>query len=187
MNIFSFLTSTNYTFEGKKEGEEVILFLHRHWFTLASKIGVIIAGGLLPFVILVIFGQFIIAHDLLSIFTLIWSAYYMVLWYVIFYSLTMYTLDTWIVTNMRIINSVQHGFFNRRISELNLNNVQDVSINMEGAVPTMMNYGNVEVQTAAVEHRFLFEQVPNPQQVKDEVMKAVTEHKLQSQHGAQNL
>lgn len=78
---------------------------------------------------------------------------------------------------MRIINSVQNGFFDRRVSELSLSNIQDVSVNMDGMVPTMMNYGDVEIQTAAAERRFKFENVPNPQQVKDEIMRLVEERK----------
>lgn len=170
---FSFFTNTNYSFEGKKDGEEVILFMRRHWYTIVSKITYIAFGTLLPFILFILFSQIIIAQNLLSIFIFLWATYYMFLWYALFYLLTMYSLDVWIVTNMRIIDSKQHGFFNRTVSELSLSNVQDVSFNLEGAIPTFLNYGDVRVETAGNDRLFQFLQVPNPQFVKDEIMKVV--------------
>lgn len=176
-NLFSFLTKTTYSFEGKKENEQVVLFLHRHWFTIVSKITYLFVGGLLPFGVLIVFGPIIIENNLLSLFILLTFCFIMFLWYALFYILTMYTLETWIVTDNRVINSRQCGFFDRRISELNLHNIQDISVRMEGAIPTMMNYGDVEIQTAAAEHRFLFRDIPNPQTVKDTIMEKVAEVK----------
>lgn len=168
---FSFFKNTHYTFEGKKEGEEVIIFLHRHWFTIVSRVIFIVAAAFLPFVFLIALGQFILTYNLIALFAFLWGAYYLFLWYSLFYTLTMYALDCWIVTNMRIIDSRQHGFFNRIVSELSIGNIQDVSFNIEGAIPTMMNYGDVQVQTAGSEKHFHFLQIPKPQEVKDEIMR----------------
>lgn len=176
-NPFSFLINTTYSFEGKKEGEEVVIFLHRHWFTLASKFAFIFMGALLPFVLIGLFGRAMSSLGLLPLFAALWAGYYMLLWYAFFYALTMYTLDSWIVTNMRIINSVQQGFFNRNISELVLDRVQDVSLSLDGAIPTMLNYGNIKVQTAGSEKHFVFEQIPHPQAVKDKIMELVESKK----------
>lgn len=175
--IFSFLYSTAYSFEGQKEGEEVVVFLHRHWFTLLSKVILIMLGMFLPFLVLAVFGKIFIALNLLPVFAALWAVYYLMLWYSLFYSLTMYTLDTWIVTNMRILNSVQQGFFNRSIAELALDKVQDVSLDMKGAIPTFLNYGDIKVQTAGSERHFFFEQIPNPQKVKDTIMHLVAERR----------
>ncbi|HEY1037629.1 MAG TPA: PH domain-containing protein [Candidatus Paceibacterota bacterium] len=174
MDLFSFITKTSYTFEGKKDDETVLLFLHRHWFTLVGRITYIFLGGFIPLAVLVVFGPMILSNNLLSLFILISSCYYMALWFFLFYTLTMYTLETWIVTDKRIINSRQCGFFDRRISELSLHNIQDISVRIEGAIPTMMGYGDLEVQTAAAELRFMCREIPNPQDVKDEITKHVT-------------
>jgi uncharacterized membrane protein YdbT with pleckstrin-like domain len=175
--IFGFLSKTTYNFEGKKEGEEVVIFLHRHWFTISTKLAYIACSACIPFIIVGLFGRIIASLGLLPLFAVLWSAFYMVLWYAIFYSLTMYTLDTWIVTNMRIINSVQHGFFNRSISELSLDKIQDVAFDVDGALATMLNFGNIKVQTAGSERHFMFEDTPAPQQVKDTIMNLVSTKK----------
>jgi uncharacterized membrane protein YdbT with pleckstrin-like domain len=181
-DLFSFLSNTNYSFEGKKEGEEVIIFLHRHWITLFGQILIILIGGLLPFLAIFVFGSFISSTGSLPYFATISAFYYLILWYAFFYSLTMYTLDSWIVTNMRIINSVQTGFFNRQISELALDKIQDVSFHTKGALATFINYGDINVQTAGSDKHFKFEQIGKPQAVKDQIMELVATKKHEFEH-----
>ena len=83
----------------------------------------------------------------------------------------MYTLDVWIVTNHRIVDSTQNGFFNRTVSELHLARIQDISVQTKGVIQTFFKFGDLQVQTAGTEERFNFSQIPNPGQVKDEIMK----------------
>ncbi len=97
-----------------------------------------------------------------------------------FYSITMYLLDTWIITNHRVIDSEQHGFFDRTVSELSLLKIQDVSTEINGPIATWLKFGNLEIQTAGAREKFLFKQIPNPLLIKDQLMKAhndfVAEH-----------
>lgn len=171
MVTLSLLHKTNYTFEGKKEGEEVVLFLHKHWWTITNRILAIFIAATIPFIIVLTFGQQLIAYDMMALFAFAWVAFYLALWFFLFYTLTIYNLNNWIVTNMRIIDRHQHGFFDQEVAELSLLNIQDVAFKMEGIVPTMMNYGKIEVQTAGNDVKFHFDDIPNPQMVKDEIMK----------------
>lgn len=82
-----------------------------------------------------------------------------------------YYFDVWIVTDRRIINIEQKGFFSRIVSELELDNIQDITTDVKGVVPTFLNYGNLYVQTAAEKERFVFRHIPNPYEVKDVIMK----------------
>lgn len=88
----------------------------------------------------------------------------------------MYMLDVWIVTDRRIIDSTQHGFFNRTVSELHLTRVQDISVHTVGVIPTLLHFGDLQVQTAGTEEKFNFLQIPNPLAVKDAIMAVVTDH-----------
>lgn len=81
-----------------------------------------------------------------------------------------YYFDVWIITNERIINIEQKGLFTRDISELRYESVQDVTSSVVGLIPTMLNFGDVSVQTAAKEERFLFRQVGDPFTIKDQIM-----------------
>lgn len=171
--MFNFLKKTSYSFEGKKDQESVVLFLHRHWFALAKKTTVLLLMALVPILALIVFGQIILHYELIPLFTFLWAGYFMVLWYYLFYSLTMYTLDYWIITNERVVNNVQHGFFNRKIAELSIHMIQDISVKLVGLIPTTLNFGSVTVQTAAEKGHFLLEDVPKPQMVKDKIMEII--------------
>lgn len=183
MKFFDFISQTSYSFEGKKSDENVELFLHRHWFGITNKVVFIALGALLPLIAFLILGNIIVSNGLLPYFMLLWACFLMLLWFLIFYSLTMYTLDYWIVTDERIIDNKQNGFFDRTISELDLSSIQDIKVTLTGLVPTFMNFGYVEVQTAARDKHFIFEDVPRPQDVKDIVMElADKEERREGKH-----
>ena len=98
------------------------------------------------------------------------SLYILSVWYFLFKTLTDFYLDTWIVTDHRILEIHQLGLFKRDVSELRLSKIQDVNVKVEGLLPTFFNYGTVIIQTAGVIPEFKFEQIPNPQQAKDKIL-----------------
>ena len=170
--LFDFLMKSEMTFEGKKETEEVLVFTRRHWFILlAPVIGGIIAS-LFPLILIIVGAKILVTYHLAGVFTLVWTLYLMILWFSVFYKLTMHSLDTWITTNERIIDISQLGLFRRKVSELHLESIQDISVNTNGAVQSYLDFGNIEIQTGATMQRFLFEEVPHPLKIKDTIMEA---------------
>ena len=79
---------------------------------------------------------------------------------------TDYFLDMWIVTNERIINIEQRGLFSRVVSEMRLNQVQDISSHTHGFLETFLTYGDVTIQTAGEKLQFHFKNIDNPDDVK---------------------
>jgi len=53
---------------------------------------------------------------------------------------------------------------------LELENIQDITTDVHGVIPTFLNYGNLFVQTAAEKERFIFRNIPDPYSVKDLIM-----------------
>lgn len=96
---------------------------------------------------------------------LLGSAYAFLVWLLCFHGFLDYYLDTWIVTNSRIINIEQHGLFSRIRSEQSLSRIQDVSAEVKGLLPTLFGYGTVYVQTAGAEERITMKQVRNPEHI----------------------
>jgi membrane protein YdbS with pleckstrin-like domain len=178
--MLTFFTSTQYSFEGKKTGEIVAIFLHRHWFTITVKLVLIIVMILLPILLYPFIEQLLQNYVPISATLFVYTVYYMIVWSFFIYTVTMYLLDSWVVTNERILNNTQHGFFNRTVSEMELSRIQDVTVFVEGFIPTILNFGNVEIQTAGKEEKFIFEQIPNPQRIKDAIMKIVSGMKNES-------
>jgi hypothetical protein len=99
------------------------------------------------------------------------SAYFLFVWLFFFFSFIDYYLDVWIITSERIIDIEQQGFFSRVISEQKLSRIQDVTSEVRGVIPTLMKYGEVLVQTAGTAERFHFYQVPDPDNVRDTIIK----------------
>lgn len=184
MGVFDFISQTSYSFEGKKTDENVVLFLHRHWFSITNQVTFITLIGLIPLLAFLVIGQYIVDNGLVPLFMFAWACVLLIVWYFLFYMITLYILDYWIVTDERIIDSKQKGFFNRSVSELDLSSIQDIKVTLTGIIPTFLNYGEVEIQTAARDKHFLFEEVPYPQDVKDIVMDlADKEERKEHDHG----
>lgn len=173
LNIF---TESTLSFEGQQDGEIVVMILRRHRFTILAPLSFLSLAALFPPVLSEAFSEQFKALGVTEIFWFAASLWYLFLWLSIFYFITMYLLNTVIVTDRRIIESEQHGFFNRKISELHAYRVQDVSVHTHGFIETLLKFGDIVVQTAASEKQFVFHKIPNPEIVKDKIMEVVTAH-----------
>ncbi len=165
-----FKVSTN-SFEGQETGEKVIMLLRRHPIVILLRLLGLTIAYFLPLIVSAVFFEYIIQYGFVSLYLFLISIWTLLIWIIAFYSITMYALDVWIVTDKRIIDSTQHGFFSRKISELHLPRIQDISVNVSGFLQTVFKYGDLHVQTAGTEERFNFLQVPDPNLVKDSIMK----------------
>lgn len=171
-NIFS---ESKNSFENQLPDERVILLTRRHWFTLLMTF---VAFGFLAVLPFLIYRWTVTYLEQGGLGELFWFAvviYFIFWWLGLFYRLMIYLLDVWLVTDHRVIDSRQIGFFNRVVSEARLNRVQDVATGVTGFFPTFLNFGNVEVQTAGTEQRISFKQVPNPNVIKEAILKANSE------------
>jgi len=169
-SLFSIFRDSPNSFEGQEKDEEVILLLRRHPFTVLLSLTLFSLACFVPIVVGVVFWSYLSTHGWLNLYFFVSNVWLLSFWLAIFHSLTMYTLNTVIITNRRIIDSDQHGFFNRQIAELHSHRIQDISIHTNGLIETMLKFGDVTVQTAASEKQFTFHQIPRPDRVKDVIM-----------------
>ncbi len=105
------------------------------------------------------------------------SLYYLYIWLFAFHSFVDYYLDVWIVTNHRVVNIEQKGLFARQVSEQKLYRIQDVTSELKGLIGTFLDFGTVYVQTAGEEARFIFKQIPHPQNVAQKINQLVEENR----------
>ncbi len=166
---------SKYNLPGKLAGEKTIEVIRRDVFILFKKIVFFVVLIILP----IIFFQLMIyiypglLGGLVSypLVVLLISSYYLFIWLFFFFSFIDYYLDVWIITNERIIDIRQLGFFARTISEQRLYRVQDVTSEVHGFFPTIFKYGDVFVQTAGFKERFFFQDIPNSERVRDVIIK----------------
>jgi membrane protein YdbS with pleckstrin-like domain len=150
--------------------EEVVLFLRRHWIDLLRIFVFSSVLLLVPVVVLTILaftGSTLLVDPLWgAVGSLVLSSYLFIILIITITEITDYWLDVWIVTNERIINIEQHGLFKRLVSEVKLDQIQDITSETLGFLETFLTYGDVYVQTAANKERFQFKNIDNPDDVK---------------------
>jgi len=171
------------TFPGQEQGEEIRIFLRRHWISFLPNALAFFVMLLLPFTAFLVIKVYKI--DLGSfnqIVILGGSAEILIALSFFITAFVDYYLDISIVTNQRIIDIEQKGLFNRCISENNLLRIQDVKAGKKGMLQTFIDYGNVFIQTAGESPNFLFQNVPKPYEVAQKIMEIVHSQISNSQH-----
>ena len=165
----------------KKDDENVITLLRQHPFVIGARLAFWALVAAMPILVYLILGDvlkpFIFNISIFPIFLLFIAIYYLYIWLFTFNTFVEYYLDIWVITNYRILNIEQNGLFNRTFSEQQLNRVQDITSEVKGFFPTMLNFGNVYIQTAAEIERFSFEQIKDPQGCANKIAEIVEENK----------
>ena len=164
----------------KQKGyEKIVYVLRRHPLVMIRGLFVFVILGGLPLAGYYFFLPQITAFLEMPltrvILVLAGSIYMLSVWLFLFSAFLDYYLDLWIVTNDRIMNIEQHGLFGRTVSELDLSKIQDVTSEIKGIFATIFNYGDVQVQTAGEQTHFVFEQIPNPHEIRKGILDLVEE------------
>lgn len=162
-------------FPGQKPDEKVLLVLHRHWVVLLKDLLIFIALIGLPAVVFFVAKNTLgweLATGSLGYIVLVMggSLYCLFIWNLTFGYWLDYLLDYFVVTDQRVVDIDQEGLFNRTVAEQPLYRVQDVTTEVRGVWQTVLRYGNVYIQTAAEKQRFVFEQVPHPEEVAKQII-----------------
>lgn len=154
--------------------EKVIHVLRRHPITLFGwALGVlfILVG---PFLVWWLIGytrpDLLEAEATRALIIMGGSAFFLFAWLFLFQNFMDYYLDIWIVTTKRVLNIEQTGLFARTVSELRLYRIQDVTSTVNGFLHTILDYGDMEIQTAGEKVRFVFEQIPHPTLISKSVL-----------------
>ena len=87
---------------------------------------------------------------------------------------TKYFLNAWVLTNQRIATIKQRRFFVREVSSLLLPRVQDVTTDVSGVLSSLLNIGDIKVQTAGEDVEFVMHGIPHPEMMRDVILKYVS-------------
>jgi hypothetical protein len=181
----------NVGFETQNTGEKIFIKVRSHIITnfgwifrgvisLFAPVIAVIGISLLEVILSLIFpssGNKNSSELINEIFFLIpWQIYFV--GFLMYYSaLTTYFFinflnwyfNIYLVTNQRIIHIEYKAFTGKNIAEAPLKNIEDISQKIIGFFPSIFNYGNVRIQTAAQRSKFYLLSVPNPSWFRDVV------------------
>lgn len=156
------------------QGESVILEVRKHWIVFVGVASGFLFAGLLPLIIFTGFKVFVpgifsvdLPGDGVSLFLYLYLLWILSLWILFFIDWTKYYLDVWYVTEKRIIAVDQKSIFHRGMSNLRFDKIQDITVDVHGFIPTMLDFGNVKVQTAGQDSMdFYIKSVRHPQEIR---------------------
>lgn len=156
-----------------EEGEHIILEVRKHWFVLLEHGILVIFLMFLPLVLYALIEALPIVFETdksaSAFFLFCYSVWLVILWVYIFFIWTDYYLDIWIITNKKIMAVEQLGLFRREISTLNLNMVQDVTTEVHGMIPTLLDFGDLQVETAGHSQIFRINKIAKPGDVRQKI------------------
>ena len=150
--------------ENLLEGEVKIIEVKRHPFGLIVLYFQVIVGVCLAFV-LILFLSHNIFSEVSSYASIVSIAGILVLGLVLIILLIstyLYNQNKLIITNKNLTEVLQRGLFSRQVSELSMANVEDVSAEKKGIFQTLLNYGDLLIETAGAISNFHFPYCPRP-------------------------
>ncbi len=66
------------------------------------------------------------------------------------------------VTNEKIAQILYNTIFDRKISQLSIGDVQDVTVSQKGILARIFNYGTLVIETAGEQQNYTFTYIPDP-------------------------
>jgi uncharacterized membrane protein YdbT with pleckstrin-like domain len=154
----------NYTMDHVDDNETKLCEIAKHPFGIIiiyiqALVGLIVALGLtyflLPTVIEDVDQAFLYAN-LFASFAVVFAIL------AILVTAMIYRQNRLIVTDRNITQILQYGLFNRKVSQLNMVNVEDVTSIEKGMFSTMFGFGELKIETAGEQSNFHFTYCPRP-------------------------
>jgi len=147
-------TTRDIKLKDMRPGEKPLMLIKRHWIILV-KLFAYFMWGIFITLIFYIFWNYAWAHLLVIVFWMIYSLFLYIEW-------LNHELDLYIITNNRIIWVDQIWFLDRKVSECNLWQVQEVWNQTKWLLPNLLNYWTITIQTAWNATNFIMDIAPSP-------------------------
>lgn len=145
-------------FETQQKDEKVILMLRSHPITQLPWIVTSIVLLFIPTLITIFlhdfasFGQIVFSH-------LIWYAF---IFSYIFINILNYIFNVGLITTHRVVDIDYHFVLYKEVNQTTFGNIEDVTTKTGGFLRSLLNYGDVFVQTAGAEANIEFFGAPDP-------------------------
>lgn len=125
----------------KRDDEEIIFFIRRHFIPLVFSFSLGALFVLLPFFLMFFLFQYGMIGLLVFFALLLISILYLLRLVIIWYN------SVFVITDKRVVDVTQKGFFDQSVSEAAHHHVTDVYIRKQGVFQHLFNYGTITIQT----------------------------------------
>lgn len=152
-----------FTFSGQRQGERVFDVIKNHPFVLlfpGLKSVVTLVAGISVYLFWPSqYSGIVILLAILVAFGIFFRNYFD------------YSQSVFVISNQRVISVDQNGFWKRKITETEINKIQDVSSETSGMLRTMFKYGDLVIRTAGVSQgsEIRVKNIANPYQTQQRI------------------
>lgn len=77
-----------------------------------------------------------------------------------------------LITTEKIAQVLNRSLLNRKVSQLNISDVQDVTVQQLGVFARALNYGTIVIETAGEQQNYTFTYAPNPYEFAKKIISA---------------
>lgn len=158
-----------------EKGERMVGEVRKHPFVIITTAATLLLAVIVPFIFLIIAGavsslspQAISGMTPLALF--LYSIWLLGIWVFFFLDWTDYYLDVWHITDRRIIDVEQKGLFHREVISFRYDNIQDVTVETNGFLQTMLDFGDIHIQTAGADREIVLRNAARPEDAKRTVL-----------------
>jgi uncharacterized membrane protein YdbT with pleckstrin-like domain len=151
-------------FSGQRKGEKVVLLFRRHILTARKGLYSLLVLLLCGYVAMLIWPndtKVLFVPLAALIIGLLAMGYFYTLWY----------FTVYIVTNQRVRQVAQKGFFRRSEVDLDAAHIQIISFDQSGVFAHIFDYGTIVIQTAVGD--LIISYVPHPEKVNNKLQDIV--------------
>ena len=166
------------------EGEKLVKVVRRHYLVMAPIVLILLLAAFLPSIFYYVLTSHFLPLDqnikITSVALILqftewkifgYSIWLLILWMIFFVEWTDYYLDMLVVTNKRIVDVDQKGFFNREVTNFLYAQIQDITVDTDGFLKTILKFGNLHIQTAGHNHEIVVNSASNPEEVRSLILK----------------
>lgn len=165
-------------FPGQKEDEKIEFLVRKHWIIYVKLTIFFVTMVGIPVGAYALFSQTMdfstFTKQLSTLLFLIYLNSLLLITYIRWFE---DESDILIVTNERILNIQQISFLHRTVSETELSQIQDVKHVSKGVLPTLLEFGSLEVQTAGESLLIRIEEVVKPSEMSRCIMDLCNQYK----------
>jgi len=158
------------------ENEKVIAEVKRHPFYFYVHISGLVIAGFVPWFLYSIVFNIILgieSMNTLSFFIFCYSLFLIFIWSFIFIFWTDYFVDSWLITDSRVIDFELKGLFHTDVASVGLENIQDVKVKLVGFIEHWLKIGDIYLQTAGNNKEFVIRGVCRPEEMKAKIFEAI--------------
>ncbi len=156
-----------YQFHGQRQGEHVMLVRRQHPIIFLPIVVWAVVSLILPYLFVRFTGGSFRVYSV--------AVYLVMVAYYLFHHFYAFRNSLSILTNQRILQTKQRGFFSNQMSEAELNRIQDVSSDIKGILATLFGYGNVTIRTASKDSLLVLANIGDPYDVQQAIVRALKE------------